>query len=222
MKDLVSRPTHLYDQVQDVFWSKIYNGEIVPGQRLKDVEWAKRLGVSRTPVREAMRKMEQEGILLPLPNGGYEVRPVSDEDEQALFRCRTTLELQAVREAAGCITRKDTQQFEMQIRLSEDALEQRDLDKLLKLNIEFHQNIINLSRNVHLVNLYETVKKLLHYYVVANLNRIKSDPALQEIYIEQQTAKVDVRRAIVSKIFDGDVEGASELVRNYTSEPGSI
>lgn len=216
MKNTISRPRHLYDQVREVFWNKIYNGEIVPGQRLKDVEWSKLLGVSRTPVREAMRKMEQEGILLPLPNGGYEVRPVSEEDGNALFRCRTTLEVQAVREAAESFGRKEAQQIEMQIRLSEDALERQDLDKIFTLNTEFHQTLINLSRNPHLINLYETVKKLLRYYVVAKLNELKSDPGLQEAYFEQQTAKIDVRRAIVSNLSEGDVEGATELVRNYT------
>ena len=72
--------THLFEQIHQVLWDKIRNGEIVPGQRLKDVEWAQRLGVSRTPVREAMRKMQQEGVLIPLSQGGYEVRGSSRRD----------------------------------------------------------------------------------------------------------------------------------------------
>lgn len=92
--------THLFEQIHQILWDKIRSGEIVPGQRLKDIEWANRLGVSRTPVREAMRKMQQEGVLMPLAQGGYEVRPTSRRDLIELYRCRAALETLAAEEAA--------------------------------------------------------------------------------------------------------------------------
>src|SRR4029077_6682136 len=91
---------HLFEQIHGILWEKIRSGEIESGQRLKDIEWARKLNVSRTPVREAMRKMQQEGVLIPLAQGGYEVRPTSRADLIELYRCRAALEALAAEEAA--------------------------------------------------------------------------------------------------------------------------
>mgnify|MGYP003350718015 FL=1 len=92
---------HLFEQIHGILWDKIRSGEIVAGQRLKDIEWARKLNVSRTPVREAMRKMQQEGVLVPLAQGGYEVRATSRTDLIELYRCRAALEALATEEEIG-------------------------------------------------------------------------------------------------------------------------
>ena len=70
----IKRGTPLYEQIYDALWNLIFDGEISAGQRLSDREWALRLSTSRTPVREAMRQMARDGILVALENGGYQVR----------------------------------------------------------------------------------------------------------------------------------------------------
>ena len=87
----VKRGTPLYEQIYDALWDLIFKGEIQSGQRLSDREWAERLSTSRTPVREAMRQMARDGVLIVLENGGYQVRTVDPQGLANLYRCRAPL-----------------------------------------------------------------------------------------------------------------------------------
>ena len=75
----IKRGIPLYEQIYGELWNLIFTGQILPGQRLSDREWAQRLATSRTPVREAMRQMARDGVLLGLENGGYQVRTVDPQ-----------------------------------------------------------------------------------------------------------------------------------------------
>ncbi len=216
--DALARSTYLFEQIHDILWEKILSGEIEPTQRLKDVEWSKRLGVSRTPVREAMRKMQQEGILIPLSQGGYEVRAVSVEDLQGLYRCRTVLEVQAVREAAGHFSAKAASKFNALMRKADKAIEKGDFDRVFGLNSDFHGSMIELSQNVHLIGLCRTLQKLILYYRSALLNKVKSDPSREADYVNRLKAKQDEHRAIVEALTKGDEEGAALLMQNHLLE----
>ncbi|MBE9064778.1 GntR family transcriptional regulator [cf. Phormidesmis sp. LEGE 11477] len=216
--DAPARSSHLFEQIHEILWHKILGGEIEPMQRLKDVEWAKRLGVSRTPVREAMRKMQQEGILIPLSQGGYEVRAVSVDDLHGLYRCRSALEVQAIREAFNNFSPKTQNQFEVLIRKADKAIDKGDFDKVFQLNSEFHRTLIELSQNTHLVGLCETLQKLILYYRSALLNRVKSDSSRQEEYIKRLQTKQVEHRAIIDALAEQDVERAAELMQCHLLE----
>lgn len=216
--DAPARSSHLFEQIHDILWKKILNSEIEPTQRLKDVEWAKKLGVSRTPVREAMRKMQQEGILIPLNVGGYEVRSVSEKDLRGLYRCRSALEVQAVREAAETFGSKAAKHFNILIRMTDEAIEQRDLDRVLELNSEFHRDLIEQSGNVHLIVLCETIRKLALFYRTALLNRAKSDKAREKNYIQRLTIKQSEHREIIKALVEKDVERAACQMQSHLLE----
>lgn len=213
--DAPARSSHLFEQIHDILWGKILSGEIEPTQRLKDLEWAKKLGVSRTPVREAMRKMQQEGILIPLSLGGYEVRSVSMTDLQGLYRCRCALEVQAVREAAESFGPKIAKHFTSLIRLTDKAIKSKDLDRVLELNSEFHRDLIDQSGNVHLIGLCETIRKLTLFYRTALLNRAKSDRTREEDYIDRLVTKQREHRAIIEALAAQDGAKAAELMQTH-------
>lgn len=216
--DAPARSSPLFEQIHDILWRKILDSEIRPMQRLKDVEWAKKLGVSRTPVREAMRKMQQEGILIPLNLGGYEVRPVSETDLRGLYRCRSALEVQAVREAAESFAPKDVKHFKALIRMTDEAIDQRDLDCVLRLNSEFHRDLILKSRNVHLIGLCDAIRKLALFYRTALLNRAKSDKNRQKDYIERLLVKQREHREIIRALAERDAERAARHMQSHLLE----
>src|ERR1700722_7323913 len=91
-------PLHL--QVYDHIWTALMAGELPPGTRLKDGDWAQRLGVSRTPVREAFRKLVQDGALDPLESVGFSVHVFTAREVAGLYHCRGALERLVAEEAS--------------------------------------------------------------------------------------------------------------------------
>ena len=122
----VQRGTPLYEQIYDSLWTLIFRGEISPGERLSDRDWAKKLNTSRTPVREAMRQMARDGILLGLENGGYQARAVDPEGLEHLYKCRAPLAALAVHETTRLGNERALKQIRSVIENTKRAIEHRD------------------------------------------------------------------------------------------------
>lgn len=209
---------HLFEQIHKALWEKIRNGEIIPGQRLKDIEWAQHLGVSRTPVREAMRKMQQEGVLIPLAQGGYEVRGTSRKDLIELYRCRAALEALATEDAVAHAGDKEVKQLEQLITRCDQAIADGDLDAAFSLNSAFHKAILDLSGNAHLQILLDSLQKLVFFYRSALLKMSKDDPASTALYVERLRIKQTHHRAILVALKAGDGSRAAMLMRDHVRE----
>jgi DNA-binding GntR family transcriptional regulator len=209
---------HLFEQIHKVLWEKIRSGDIVPGQRLKDIEWAQRLGVSRTPVREAMRKMQQEGVLIPLTQGGYEVRGTSRRDLIELYRCRAALEALATEDAAARAGDAEVARLETLVRQCDDAIAADDLDAAFAHNSAFHKAIVDLSGNAHLQGLLDSLQKLVFFYRSALLKMSKDDAGNRAQYVERLRIKQDHHRAILAAIRARDAARAGALMRDHVRE----
>lgn len=209
---------HLFEQIHKVLWEKIRSGEIVPGQRLKDIEWAQRLGVSRTPVREAMRKMQQEGVLIPLAQGGYEVRGTSRRDLIELYRCRAALEALATEDAAARAGDAELAKLERLVTQCDEDIAGGDLDAAFAHNSGFHKAIVDLSGNTHLQGLLESLQKLVFFYRSALLKMSKDDSGNRAQYVERLRIKQDHHRAILDAIRAKDAARAGALMRDHVRE----
>ena len=206
---------HLFEQIHAVLWERIRQGEIVPGQRLKDIEWARRLGVSRTPVREAMRKMQQEGVLIPLAQGGYEVRPTSRRDLIELYRCRAALEALATEGAAERFDEEKGKKLDDLVGRCDEAIATGDLDTAFSLNTAFHSVLIAESGNAHLKTLLESLGKLVFFYRTTLLKMSKSNPDDKMLYIERLRIKQNHHRAILAALKAKDAQRASGLMQAH-------
>jgi len=215
--DIPSRKP-LFEQIHDILSDKIRSGEISPGERLKDIVWAKKLGVSRTPVREAMRKMQQEGVLNLLAHGGYEVRSTSQKDLIELYRCRAALEALATEDAAAHADEKLVQDLTQLVDDCDAAIERGDLDAAFSLNTKFHTAIIARSDNAHLASLLDTLRKLVLFYRGALLNAVKNNPAEQPVYLERLRIKQDRHREILAAITARDASRAASLMSAHVRE----
>ena len=210
--------THLFEQIHEVLWEKIRHGEIVPGQRLKDVEWAQRLGVSRTPVREAMRKMQQEGVLIPLTQGGYEVRPTSRRDLIELYRCRAALEALATEEAAARFDEKQAKRFDELVARCDKAIADDDLDAAFSLNTAFHTAIVDSSGNAYLKTLLDALRKLVLFYRTTLLEMSKGNPENRALYIDRLRIKQTRHREILAALEARDARRAANLMQDHVRE----
>jgi DNA-binding GntR family transcriptional regulator len=210
--------SHLFEQIHKALWEKIRGGEIVPGQRLKDIEWAQRLGVSRTPVREAMRKMQQEGVLIPLAQGGYEVRGTSRRDLIELYRCRAALEALATEEAAAVADAADVARLEELVVRCDRAIEDGKLDAAFSLNSAFHKAIIDLSGNEHLRSLLDSLQKLVFFYRSALLKLSKENAEANAEYVKRLRVKQAHHRGILAALRAKDGRRAATLMGDHVRE----
>ncbi len=215
---LVHEKTHLFDRVYEVLWGKIGSGEIAPGNRLKDSEWAERLQISRTPVREAMRKMQHEGILLPLANGGYQVRKLKDSDIIDLYRCRAALEGVATEDACNSATAQDIEALQKTIDDCDAAIEQGHMRMAFELNSKFHAQVLALSGNAYVKQACNSLRRMILFYRSSVLKKSEQEARHGQTYVARLKVKQLHHREIVAAIVARQPAKAAKLMQNHVRE----
>lgn len=133
--------------------------ELKPGDRLTEVELAKRLGISRTPVREAMRQLESDGLIAHSPRVGAVVRTLDYAEITELYEMRAVLESTAARFAARAAS--DVEIAELAAINAEMLAAVSDVQRLYEANRQFHSVMLSAARNRFLVRSIESVQKTL-------------------------------------------------------------
>ena len=132
------------EKTYDYLKSNILSGRFVPGERLAEEHLAEELGVSRTPVREALHKLEQEGLIEPLESRGFCVPHDSPEEIEDLFDIRTVLEGYTLKIICERITDEQIEKLEEMIDKAEDALRRKRIDEVFQWNTQFHDTLHSL------------------------------------------------------------------------------
>lgn len=145
-------------QVYQLLSEKIAAGEITPGMRLKESALAESLGFSRTPVREALRRLAADGLVVVSPNRGAQLVSYTAEEIDAFFSVRVMLEPQATLLAVARFTDDEIDEIdELATRMAELAAGRTDLHLLGELNREFHHRLLHGSGNRALASAVSTV-----------------------------------------------------------------
>lgn len=139
-------------RITDELRRGIENGEFAPGQRLIQQDLARRWGVSRMPVREALKKLEAEGLVRFVPYRGVEVVKYSKDDINEIYIIRKALEVVALRYGAPNLTLEDFNFLEENLRLSQAIVDEHNYYQFTELNIAFHCRIYNASGLPRLVS----------------------------------------------------------------------
>ena len=124
--------------------ASILSGRFNPGERLAEEHLAKELGISRTPIREALHKLESEGLIKPLASRGFVASQDSKDDIEELFEIRAVLEGYALRVICGRITDAVLAQLEDTVEQAEEALRRHGLDEIFQWNTRFHDTLHDL------------------------------------------------------------------------------
>ncbi|MCP2033904.1 DNA-binding GntR family transcriptional regulator [Planomicrobium sp. HSC-17F08] len=120
----------------------ILKGEFKMGERLMQEEWAQKLGVSRMPLREALRQLEVEGLVRIEPRRGAVVTPVSTEDIEEIYQLRALLEGEAVVKSLPFLDEEDIRELEaIYGKMLQLKADETDMESYMRLNTEFHQII---------------------------------------------------------------------------------
>ncbi|AYN98107.1 MULTISPECIES: GntR family transcriptional regulator [Pseudomonas] len=152
---LESKP--LSEQVTEYLYKLLVTGELKGGQRVNEAELARTLKISRNPVREAIRKLEERGLLISSPRRGTFVRSFSASDIQDIFTFRIALEEFAIRQAFSLLTDEDVESLTLIVRQMEAAARAGHEMELVERDIAFHQRICELSRNTQTIRAFSNI-----------------------------------------------------------------
>ncbi len=153
------------EQVAGILRDAITAGRLKPGDRLIETDLAAELGTSRAPVREALRQLEEQGLVASYPYRGSEVLGVSqDEIEQMLVPIRVTLERFAYARARGRLRPADFDQLQGLVEEMASAASEDSADRLADADIRFHELIIVASEQRHCLQIWRTIEPRVRAY----------------------------------------------------------
>jgi DNA-binding GntR family transcriptional regulator len=150
--------------VREEIAGMIASGELSSGDRINESELATRLGISRGPVREACRSLEEAGLLVSVVNQGVFVREMTLDDARELYQVRGALSGLIGRLAAEHATSASLKTLRALVDAMNEAADQQDLSGYYKLNLEFHDLLMKIANNRMLADLYLSVIKQTHLF----------------------------------------------------------
>ena len=190
----------LREVVCETLREAIRSGVLKPGERLMEIQLADELGVSRTPVREAMRKLELEGYVIMLPRRGTYVANISIRDINGVIEIRTTLDALASGLAAERITEEELEQLERLLVSIGENIETRNMKKVVEDDMEFHDILYKASRNQRLVGIISNLRE--------QMTRFRS---MSMSYPGRLKKTLEEHSRLVEAIAQRDVELAQKL-----------
>ncbi len=207
----------LRDVVFNTLRKAILRGNLEPGERLREIHLADKLGVSRTPIREAIRKLELEGLVVMIPRKGAVVAEITEKSLRDVLEVRRALEALAVRLACEKILDEEVEELKASAKAFEKALETGDVTAFAEADVKFHDIIYRATDNQRLIQLLYNLREQMYRYRVEYLKREDSHEMLlqehQEIIdtIEQR----DEERAVkaVCEHIDNQVVAVSDTIR---------
>lgn len=161
----------LRDVVFNTLRQAILRGELKPGERLMEIQLANKLGVSRTPIREAIRKLELEGLVLMIPRRGAEVAEITEKSLRDVLEVRDALEVLCVELACDRIAKEDIQALKDAAKEFEMALQGGDVTEYAEADVKFHDIIYYATDNQKLIQLLYNLREQMYRYRVEYLKR---------------------------------------------------
>lgn len=158
----------------------ILTSKIPPGTRMMEIELAEKMGVSRTPIREAIRKLEEEGFVQIEPRRGAYVSKISVQDMVNILEVRETLDGLAAYLAAQRMTKEQKRALQEESHRFDEAVKLGDKDEMIKRDSNFHTLIVEGSQNNYLGHMTERVQELVlrfRYIYYKDFKRAEEMPA---------------------------------------------
>jgi DNA-binding GntR family transcriptional regulator len=190
------RKKNQYEYAYLTIKDAIINGELEPGYKLTEAKIAERLQSSRTPVREALRKLEIEGLVVCFPAQGAEVAPLNHDSMVHLYECRAVLEGLAAKKAVETITDQELTGLEESIFLTRQYFLVGQLEKVVAKNTLFHDIIIQSSGNTSLIMMMDQVRtQILRFRKLTSNIGFRASFADEHEEIYQALSRKDGERA---------------------------
>lgn len=194
----------LRDVVFNTLRQAILRGEMEPGERLMEIQLAQKLGVSRTPIREAIRKLELEGLVVMIPRKGAEVAHITEKDMRDVLEVRCTLEELAVSLACKNVTDKAVAELKAANKVFEAAIISKDVVNIVDADVQFHDAIYAMTDNARLIQIINKLREQMYRY---RLEYVK-DARTHSILISEHND-------IIDRLSGKDAEAAKSVMRQH-------
>lgn len=210
MDDQYSLRGKIYSTLRE----SILSGKYAAGESLIEKRLAEELNVSRTPIREAIRQLELEGLLESIPNKGVTVKGITNKDMEDIYKIRMVLEGLAARWAIDQITDEETKKLQEAYELMEFYTVKNDIDAISKLNTEFHDIIYAATKSVVLQNILKDFQFYVKWARHESLSSSgRKETALEEHYNILKAFKERNSEA-AEKYLTIHVENSSRHIKN--------
>lgn len=168
----------LRDVVFNTLREAILKGDLKPGERLMELQLAAQLGVSRTPIREAIRMLEQEGLAVTVPRKGAEVAKMTLKGMEDVLEIREALDILACQLACERITEEQLTLLAEKKQAFEDSLKSGNVKAIAETDVAFHDVIYDATNNPKLVNMLNNLREQIYRYRVEYLKNEANFPKL--------------------------------------------
>ncbi len=182
MKDEEYLP--LRDVVFNTLRQEILTGKLKPGERLMEIHLANKLGVSRTPIREAIRKLELEGLVIMIPRRGAEVAQITLKSLQDVMEVRRALDVLAIELACERMGQAELDSIYQACENFKSAVRNGDTRLLAEADVAFHDKIVLSTGNTRLIQLVSNLSEQMYRYRFEYLKDVSSHGILQQEHLE--------------------------------------
>jgi phosphonate utilization transcriptional regulator len=198
------RSASLASAAQQEIERLILSGELPPGAKLTEATLSERLGVSRGPIREAFRRLEETGLVLQQKNRGVFVRDIALDEAAEIYDLRAVMDELAGRRLAQSITAEQSRSLQGIVERMEQAARADDADAYHLLNLEFHDRLVEFAGNRKMASLY---RRLVNELSLARRRNLGEEQALPHSVAEH--------RQILKVIASGDAEAAGRALYDH-------
>ena len=193
----------LREQVYEILRDQLDQGELEPGSVIRQDDIASQLGVSRTPMREALLRLEQEGFIVIKPRSGIRVRRLTEQDIRNLYQMIGALEASVLVTESEALTDEKIARMRRHNDEGRAALKVNDFDRYYRANLALHDSYLQLSNNGELVHRVTVMKQRLYDF-----------PRKRTFVRQWELASIDEHEEIISHLEAGDFAWAAEIVRD--------
>ena len=194
----------LRDVVFNTLRKAILRGELKPGERLMEIQLANKLGVSRTPIREAIRKLELEGLVVMIPRKGAEVAKITVRDLKDALEVRMAIDSLSVKLACERLDEDDKTEIKQACVAFREAVKSKNVQAIVEGDERFHNTIYRASKNQKLITIAMNLREQVYRY---RFEYVK-DFSYHENLIREHDQ-------ITEAILKGDVETAQKIMKEH-------
>ena len=208
----------LRDVVFNTLRQAILRGEMEPGERLMEIQLAQKLGVSRTPIREAIRKLELEGLVIMIPRKGAEVAHITEKDMKDVLEVRSTLEELVVELAIKNVTDEKIEELKCANKVFESAIVSKAAVNILEADVKFHDILYSMTNNARLIQIINNLREQMYRYRLEYVKDARTHSIIisehNDIIKQIRDKNVPVAKTVIHQHISNQEKGISRLLNH--------
>jgi DNA-binding GntR family transcriptional regulator len=202
----------LRDVVFNTLRQEILTGKLKPGERLMEIHLANKLGVSRTPIREAIRKLELEGLVIMIPRRGAEVAQITLKSLEDVMEVRRALDVLAIELACDRMTDEDIEKLHEACTNFDVAVTSKDTRQIAEADVDFHDIIVLSTNNSRLIQLVNNLSEQMYRYRFEYLKDDTTHETLKQEHLEMYQSIVRKDKVTAAKAVRQHIDNQEKAI----------